>query len=135
LIALTRICQGNIREIDLLARFGGVEFVVLFPETTAGEAQAVMERVRLALNAQPIDLRGKPVALTISVGIAGLASESMSLDTLLDHADHALYQAKDAGRNRVVSDERTAAALIIIPAGACLGDSGVPPAPLNGWPE
>jgi diguanylate cyclase (GGDEF)-like protein/PAS domain S-box-containing protein len=133
LIALTRICQGNIREIDLLARFGGDEFVVLFPETTAGEAQAVMERLRLALNAQPIDLRGKPVALTISVGIAGLASESMSLDTLLDHADHALYQAKDAGRNRVVSGECTAA-LINIPAGACPGSAGVPPAPPSGWP-
>jgi diguanylate cyclase (GGDEF)-like protein len=102
LIVLTRICLGHIREIDVLARFGGDEFVVLFPETTAGDAQAVMERVSLALTAQPVDVSGKPVVLTISVGIAGIASESMSLDTLLDHADHALYQAKEAGRNRVV---------------------------------
>jgi diguanylate cyclase (GGDEF)-like protein len=107
LIALTRICQEHIREIDVLARFGGDEFVVLFPETTAGDAQAVMERVSLALTAQPVDVSGKPVVLTISVGIADMASESMSLDTLLEHADHALYQAKEAGRNRVVSEEHT----------------------------
>jgi len=102
LIALTRICQGTIREIDVLARFGGDEFVVLFPETTAGEAQAVMERVLLALTVQPVDVNGKPVALTISVGVTGLVSAAMSLDAMLDRADQALYQAKQAGRNRVV---------------------------------
>jgi diguanylate cyclase (GGDEF)-like protein len=54
------------------------------------------------LTAHPVDVSGKPVVLTISVGIAGMANESMSLDTLLDHADQALYQAKEAGRNRVM---------------------------------
>ncbi len=107
LIALTRICQGNIRDIDVLARFGGDEFVVLFPEATPGEAQVVMERVLQTLTAQPIDVSGKPVGLTVSVGIAGLVSESISLDTLLEYADQALYQAKEAGRNRVVIGERT----------------------------
>ena len=104
LIALTSICQGSIREIDVLARFGGDEFVLLFPETTSAEAHAVMERVRLALIAQPVDVHGKLVALSISVGIAGLASAAKSLDTLIECADQALYQAKAAGRNRVVSE-------------------------------
>ena len=102
LIALTRICQENIRDIDVLARFGGDEFVVLFPETSPDKAQAIMERVRLVVTSQPIDVNGKPVALTISVGVTGLVSAAMSLDALLDRADQALYQAKAAGRNRVV---------------------------------
>jgi diguanylate cyclase (GGDEF)-like protein/PAS domain S-box-containing protein len=105
LITLTRTCQENLREIDVLARFGGDEFVVLLPETTLCEAQAGTERVRLALTAHPVDLGGKPVAMTISVGIAGLGSESMSLDALLERADKALYQAKEAGRNRVATEQ------------------------------
>ena len=109
LIALTRICQGSIREIDVLARFGGDEFVLLFPETTAGEAQTIMERVRLAVTTQSVDVNHKLVALTISVGIAGLASAAMSLDTLIECADQALYQAKAAGRNRVVSEPTASA--------------------------
>ncbi len=104
LIALTRICQAHIRAIDVLARFGGDEFVLLFPETTPGEAHAIMVRVRLALTAQPVDVNGKPVALTISVGIAGLASAEMLLDMLIECADQTLYQAKAVGRNRVVSE-------------------------------
>ncbi|WP_295450737.1 sensor domain-containing diguanylate cyclase [uncultured Thiodictyon sp.] len=103
LIAVTRICQEHIRDIDVLARFGGDEFLVLFPEATPAQVQGIMERVRLALTAQPVDLKGQPVSLTISVGIAGLAGESMSLDALLEQADQALYQAKEAGRNRVVT--------------------------------
>ena len=79
--------------------------MVLLPETTLCEAQAGMERVRLALTAHPVDLGGKPVAMTISVGIAGLGSESMSLDALLERADKALYQAKEAGRNRVATEQ------------------------------
>ena len=109
LIALTRICQSSIREIDVLARFGGDEFVLLFPETTLAEAHAVMERVRLTVTTQSVDVNRKLVALTISVGIAGLASTAMSLDTLIECADQALYQAKAAGRNRVVSEPTASA--------------------------
>jgi diguanylate cyclase (GGDEF)-like protein len=105
LIALTRICKMNIRETDVLARIGGDEFVVLFPEATPREAGASMERVRLALTAQPVDLSGKLVPLTISVGIVGLVSGAMSLDLLLERADQALYQAKETGRNRVVTEQ------------------------------
>ncbi|MEI8167119.1 MAG: sensor domain-containing diguanylate cyclase, partial [Chloroflexales bacterium] len=106
--ALTCICRRTIREIDVQARFGGDEFVVLFPETTLDAAHAIMERVRLAVSAQSVDVNSRQVALTISVGIASLASASTSLDALIEHADQALYQAKAAGRNRVVTEQHRA---------------------------
>ncbi|HYN77718.1 MAG TPA: diguanylate cyclase, partial [Lamprocystis sp. (in: g-proteobacteria)] len=105
LLELTRICRGNMREIDVFARFGGDEFVALLPETGRAEARAVMDRVRLALAArQPVDLGGSPVAITISVGVASLARDGDSLDALLMRADQALYQAKNAGRNQVMTE-------------------------------
>jgi diguanylate cyclase (GGDEF)-like protein/PAS domain S-box-containing protein len=102
LIAFTKICQKHIREIDVFARFGGDEFVLLLPETNQEQAYEVVERVRLALTTQPIDLDGKPVALTISAGISSLSGDQESTDTLLGQADQALYRAKETGRNNVV---------------------------------
>jgi len=102
LIALTRICRKNIRDIDVFARFGGDEFALLLPETAPERACEVLERVRAALAAAPITVAGTAVALTISVGVAALAADAESLDTLLGRADRALYRAKDAGRNCVV---------------------------------
>ena len=102
LVALAKICKKHIREIDVFARFGGDEFILLLPETNQEQAFEVLERVRLALMAQPFDLNGKAVALTISSGIASLAADQVSIDTLLSQADQALYRAKEAGRNKVV---------------------------------
>ena len=102
LIAFTDICRKNIREIDVLARFGGDEFVLLLPEISLRQAYVIVERIRHALDTQPIDVDGERIPLAISSGIAGLASESESLDALLERADQALYQAKEDGRNCVV---------------------------------
>lgn len=74
---------------------------MLLPETTDQQAYEVVERIRSGLATQPIMLAGHPVALTISAGIACLRDEHESLETLLERADRALYQAKAAGRNRV----------------------------------
>lgn len=104
LLALAEICRTNIRAIDVFARFGGDEFAVLLPETSREEAAEVMQRVGLAVAARPADLDCGPVAITISAGIAGLASGEDSLDALLRRADQALYQAKEAGRNRVMTE-------------------------------
>jgi diguanylate cyclase (GGDEF)-like protein len=103
LLVLVRICRENIREIDVFARFGGDEFVVLLPETGEAQAGDVIERVRLGLAAEPVDLGGHPVAITISAGVAGLAGGEDSLDALLMRADLALYRAKNAGRNRMMT--------------------------------
>jgi diguanylate cyclase (GGDEF)-like protein len=102
LIEFTKICQKCIREIDIFARLGGDEFILLLPETNQEQAYIVLERVRLALTTQPIELEGKSFVLTISSGITSLSDNQESIDTLLSQADQALYCAKEAGRNNVV---------------------------------
>ena len=104
LSSFTRICREEIRqEIDVFARFGGDEFVILFPETDPERARSIMERIRATLSERPFDFDGTSFALTMSVGIAssGPESGSESVDAILARADKALYGAKEGGRNRV----------------------------------
>ena len=107
---LTRVCRENIREIDVFARFGGDEFVLLLPEISSEQACDVMERICFALSSKPLDLGGKLIWITISSGIASFACEGDSLDLLLERADQALYRAKEAGRNRVMVEHTVKAA-------------------------
>ncbi len=86
-----------LRRPDLLARFGGEEFVILLPETGLEEAKAVAQRI-LAQVAEPVP--GLP-AITVSIGVTVNDPDETQIDTLLARADRALYQAKEAGRNRV----------------------------------
>jgi diguanylate cyclase (GGDEF)-like protein/PAS domain S-box-containing protein len=102
LINFVKICQNNIREIDLFARIGGDEFALLLPESSMEQAYAVTQRIRTAISGQPFDLNGNPVWITISSGISNLTSPADSLDNLLSRADQALYRAKESGRNQVV---------------------------------
>ena len=102
LIKFTEICQTNIREIDVFARFGGDEFIVLMPETNQEQASQVVERVRLALETHPLELSSSSVVLTISSGVTSFSGGQESIETLLSQADQALYRAKETGRNKVV---------------------------------
>ncbi len=106
LIEFVKICQSNIREIDLFARIGGDEFALLLPESGCELAYTVTERIRRAVCTQAIDLNGSPVTITISSGIAVLTDEEETFDSLLSQADQALYAAKEAGRNQVVCHSR-----------------------------
>ena len=95
-------CRKNIREIDLLARFGGEEFVLLIPETGGEQAYQIAERLCLAVADSPIDYGECQIRLSASLGVATLAGEQDTLDSMLRRADEALYAAKLSGRNRVV---------------------------------
>ncbi len=97
--------RKSIRGIDLACRYGGEEFVIVMPETDLAVGTIVAERLRRRVASEPFAIqRGSgSVALTISVGIAGLCA-SDDAATLLKRADQALYRAKRAGRNRVVPD-------------------------------
>jgi diguanylate cyclase (GGDEF)-like protein len=97
---------AQLREGDLIGRFGGEEFAVLLPATAATEARRVAERLRGRIADEPIavgDGRDTSVLvdITVSVGVAELAGAGQDLDELLAAADAALYQAKNTGRNRI----------------------------------
>ncbi len=92
---------GEIRPVDILGRLGGEEFAILLPDTSPAGALLVAERLRETFAGTPVDANGASVAVTASFGVAALGNEE-DLDALLARADAALYQAKNAGRNRVV---------------------------------
>ena len=91
---------GQLRRCDLLARFGGEEFAVLLPGVSGHEALDAAERLRLAVEAHRVALNGDLLGVTVSIGIADLAS-CPEPTILLGASDAALYSAKKAGRNRV----------------------------------
>lgn len=108
---VAKLIKLQLRGNDVIARFGGEEFVVLLPQTAAGPACEIAERIRAALAAQTIEaLPGKSLSVTISIGVAMLRADNAENDQtsgqkLIGSADAALYLAKEGGRNRVVCAE------------------------------
>jgi diguanylate cyclase (GGDEF)-like protein len=98
---VTQQCLKHIRAIDIVGRYGGEEFVILLPETEVAGACMLAERLRQCVAQTPIPTEQGSVHLTISLGIDRINTEQWDLTALLDGADHALYAAKQAGRNRI----------------------------------
>jgi len=98
---VARRLSDNLREVDVLGRFGGDEFTVLLPETDLFTATTVAERLRSCVADSPMIVEQVSIKLTISLGVTKAFSEMHNLDALIGRADKALYQAKLAGRNRV----------------------------------
>ena len=96
--------RSTVRATDLAARYGGEEFVVVAPRCGLAGALKTAERFRHGLSSSLITLdRGETISVTVSVGISSLPEEPVaSAAELLARADHALYQAKAQGRNRVL---------------------------------
>lgn len=111
-IALKRVARAlglAIRRSDVLARYGGEEFVVLFRETSAGQALERVEVIRRTVEAEPL-LEGTatPVRVTVSAGVASWPADGDSVSDLIAEADRRLFEAKNAGRNRVVGPAHAA---------------------------
>ena len=100
---LAGVLRLQARDIDLVARYGGEEFVFILPATDGSGARLVAERVRQAVAETVFSLAGgERVPVTVSIGIATFPENADNAEALVAHADHALYTAKNAGRNRVV---------------------------------
>jgi len=99
--AAVRVCRGILRATDIFGRVGGEEFAAILVETDGDEAAAVAERLRAGLAALTVNSEQGPVRFTVSIGLASLEKEDASFEAVLRRADRALYQAKEAGRNRV----------------------------------
>jgi diguanylate cyclase (GGDEF)-like protein len=98
---LASLLSSSARTVDLIARFGGEEFVALLPDTSLEGALLAGERIRAQVESHPGSIDGARVALTVSVGAASMPATQASEAQLLEAADRALYRAKRAGRNRV----------------------------------
>lgn len=90
----------RLRNTDFAARFGGEEFVVLFPETKPDDAVIMMDKLRAHISALPFHFGGDPVTITFSAGLTAFAPGDTE-ETVFERADRALYSAKDRGRNCV----------------------------------
>ena len=98
--------RRSVRNIDLACRLGGEEFVIVMPETDMQVAAMVAERLRRRIAGEPFPVQqgAKLLNITLSIGLASLASATDTPEMILKRADQALYRAKRDGRNRVVSD-------------------------------
>jgi two-component system cell cycle response regulator len=96
---------SNVRAVDLPVRQGGEEFLVVMPATGLEDARRIAERIRLHVSGEPFRLPGAEESLnvTISIGVATILPGETRPDSLLKRADRAMYDAKVAGRNRVVA--------------------------------
>jgi diguanylate cyclase (GGDEF)-like protein len=100
---LVRNIHEQLRGSDVLARFGGDEFIVLLPETNNQGALEMAERIRKAVEVSRFDVRGGDTNITVSIGVASYPEDGGNLDVILDKADKAMYRAKQKGRNRVAA--------------------------------
>ncbi|MCP3030027.1 diguanylate cyclase [Halobacillus sp. A1] len=98
---MSELFTENLRSIDIIARYGGEEFVVLLPHCDQGAAEKAMERVRAAIEEETFLVNGLQLQVTVSIGVA--TSLNVEMEYLINAADKALYEAKNAGRNRVLS--------------------------------
>jgi diguanylate cyclase (GGDEF)-like protein len=112
LVAVGKILTSGIRTLDVACRYGGEEFALLLPETDLEGACELAARLGTALSEQPIDVgEGEPVYATMSIGVAAIPDPATaSVDDFIRRADDALYDAKNAGRNRIVAARPTVAA-------------------------
>ena len=99
---LALILKANVREKDIVTRYGGDEFVVLLPGTDKPAAEKVAERIRKEIEETPLTEVGGPEKFTASFGVSGFPEDGEELNDLLLKVDQALYDAKKLGRNRVV---------------------------------
>lgn len=96
-------CRKNTREVDVLGRYGGEEFVIVLANVSYEPARIVAERLRAYIAATPVGTANGPIPVTISIGVA-LLDDATTLEALVQRADGALYNAKRNGRNRVEVD-------------------------------
>jgi diguanylate cyclase (GGDEF)-like protein len=97
--AVGALLAGEFRREDLVARFGGEEFIVVMPRCTRSECRRRMEGLRHKIE----NLRPAGFAISASIGVAGNEHDAkMAFNDLVLEADMAMYRAKDSGRNRVV---------------------------------
>lgn len=99
---IAKCIETELRHTDVLARYGGDEFVALLPEAPAARALEVAQRIINTVASTPLDFEGKRIEASVSIGLASYPDDGRSIDAIQGRADRAMYLAKEQGRNRVV---------------------------------
>ncbi len=102
LVAVSKVLSDSARDVDVVARWGGEEFLLLLPETRLASALVMAERLRNAIENIRVPVQGAGLSFTASFGVAHKA-DHQNLDELISEADRYLYMAKESGRNRICS--------------------------------
>lgn len=103
IVAISSVLAQSARGSDVVARWGGEEFILFLPETSCAEAVILAERLRVAISQIRLDHQGGYISFTASFGVAHRAGISTTIDELIAHADKLLYCSKSDGRNKVSS--------------------------------
>ncbi|MGE5526906.1 MAG: GGDEF domain-containing protein [Rhodospirillaceae bacterium] len=98
---IAQMMRNSVKSTDVIARYGGDEFVCLLPNTDQTAAQMVGERIRQRLAEEPLSIDNGHIAITVSIGVATFPVHGSTLDDISKSADRALYVSKARGRNRV----------------------------------
>jgi diguanylate cyclase (GGDEF)-like protein len=101
--SVARDMRDSLRTYDLLGRIGGEEFLIASPGSTLDEAAALAERIREKIKGKTISDRNHAISITVSAGVTTLSGQDVKAGSMLARADHALYQAKQGGRDQVMS--------------------------------
>lgn len=101
---VAQIIQNNVRDVDISARFGGEEFIILLPETSTDQAARLSDRILHAIRTTQIKVHENTILnLTVSIGIATNKNHKQDLETIVQQADQSLYHAKETGRNKRIT--------------------------------
>ena len=100
-MSVAKTLSQSIRSVDYATRFGGEEFVIVLPETTASIALEMAERIRIQVQNASYLFNDQSLAVTLSIGVADSHMDDETTDAILSRADHELYEAKRGGRNQV----------------------------------
>ena len=98
-----KIIQDNVRELDIVGRYGGEEFCIFLPDTSLDNGMEISERIRKAVERYVFNAYDEVLNITVSIGLASLAQDASNYMELVEKSDMALYYAKRKGRNKAVA--------------------------------
>lgn len=104
---LTQLCQNAGRSSEIVGRFGGEEFVLCCPDTNPAGSMALAERLRIAIEESTLEVDGKTLRYTASMGVTSIQDDDKNLNDMLRRADQLLYYSKENGRNRCTTDDES----------------------------